>query len=350
MSFVKTRLKNVYEETTSGIYYVRIRRKGKRPFNKSLDTKNFKVAAQLADEKIREYLGQAPKKVEHRLFKDETAEFLTSYKGRVKPATFKRMNTVIKHHILPYWKNEILSEITPGKWDSYLADQKSKSNRDLSNDKKAMGNILSYAAGEGHIAGIPRLTAVKNESDAGREYSDEELARLLEVIEDDVIRLAVVLAYKSGPRLGEIVSIAWRDVYLAEKYIKVKGKTGIRKMAISDLVVNLLRSRKKSAPGEFVFAQERDPTKHISTNHFDNAWQPIKRLAELDGRFHDLRHTFITRALRAGKSIFWVSKQVGSSVRTITKVYEHLDIKDISELGETVSVQNERAILGVEIV
>lgn len=350
MSFVKTRLKNVYEDPSSGIYYVRIRRKGKRPFNKSLDTKNFKIAAIIADEMIREYLGHAPKRPTHRLFKDEVDDFKKAYVARVRASTFKRTETVIKHHLMPYWENKIISSITPGEWDKYLASEQAKGDRDLSNDKKAMGNILTFAYEEKRIDAVPRLTDPSEKSDIGKAYSDDELKALLRAAQDEDIRLAILLSYKSGPRIGEIVSIAWKGINYAEKSLKVKGKTGLRTIAIGDVLVERLKARRKKSQSEWVFPKSRDPKNHISTNQFDNAWQPIKKSAGVDGRFHDLRHTFITRALVAGKSIFWVSKQVGSSVRTITKVYEHLDMKDISELGETVSIADEKEILSVDLV
>lgn len=350
MSFKKTRLKNVYEDTRSGIYYVRIRRKGRDPLNVSLDTRNFKTAGQLADEIIRQYLGHAPKRKEQRIFRDEAEDFLKAYKARVKESTFIRVTSVIENYLMPYWASKALHEITPGEWDKYLVGEMAKSSRDLSNDKKAMSNILYYAHGEKRIDGVPRLTNPGKASDVGKEYSDEELQALLKNADNEDVRLAIVIAYKAGPRVGEIMALKWKDINFSDRYMRLNGKTGIRKAVFGELILKLLKERKKHSNSEWVFGQVRDPKKPLSTNDLDNKWQKVKRDACVHGRFHDLRHTFITRALKAGKSVLWVSKQVGSSVRTITKVYEHMDISDIAELGETVSVEGESEILGVATV
>jgi integrase len=357
MTFVKTRIKNVYEDTKSGVYYVRIRRKGKRPFNKSLDTKNFKTAGQLADELIREYLGHAPKRREHTLFKDEVVLFLESFKNRVKPGTHMRTASVIRLYLMPYFQNKILTEITAAEWDAYILAEKKKRVRNFSNDKKAMRNILTFAVENKRLDVVPELADPTPPSTVGKEYSDPEILSILENCDTDVKRLSVTLAYKSGPRIEEIASIAWAKVNLPGRMIEVKGKTSKKKkdarrnVAIGEQVVALLKMRRNATGSSpWVFPMVTEPSRHMSTNLLENEWQDVKRAAGVTGRFHDLRHTFITRALRAGKSIVWVSKQVGSSVATITKVYDHLKIEELSEMGDIVNVPGEMDFLGVGMV
>lgn len=352
MSFVKTRLKNVYEDPDTGVYYVRIRRKGKRPFNKSLDTKNFKVASQLADELIREYLGHAPKRREHRLFKDEAKAFLEKYETEVKPGTFMRTASVIRLYLMPYWQNRIITEITAAEWAEYIKHENKRRKRNLSNDKKAMSNILHFAMNEKRIDGVPKLTDPSEPSDVGREVEAEEVDRLLAAAQDNspLVYTAVLIAYTAGCRIGEIVSIPWKGVKTKDKHMTVNGKTGPRLVAIGQGLADHLEHRKSAANSPWLFPMRSDPQAHMSTNLLDKDWQTVKVTAGVKCRFHDLRHTYITRALRAGHSITKVSKQVGSSVPTITKVYEHLNIKDLADLGEVVSVPAFKGFSGVETV
>ncbi len=347
MTYKKTEIKHLSIDTESRIYYVRIRRKGKRPLFESLDTRNKKTACQLLDEKIREYLGHAQKRVIKSLYKEEVEEFLKSYVATVKPTTFKRMQNVYTHKLIPYWGNKFLDEVSPGEWNKYLAIEGTK-DRDLSNDKKAMSLLLNYAHGEGRLEKVPTLTDVKSQSDVAQEFTEDEIRAVLTKADNDSLRLAILIAYKCGPRVGEIVTMKWKSIHWSENTITVTGKNGTRKIWASDFVFSLLRGRKAGIDSEWVFPQPTNPKQHISTNGLDNIWQKCKAEAEVFKRFHDLRHTAITGWLRQGKSVVWIAKQVGNSVRMIMTVYDHLNIKDIGDLGEAVSVKGEAQLFQSE--
>jgi len=328
----------LYVHESSGTYYVKISRQGRGTLFETLDTKNKKTAIQLKDEKVREFLGHAQKKQIHLLFRETANAFLESYAATVKATTHRRITNAVKHHLDPYWGLFRLAEITPGEWNKYLNSQ---TGRTLSNDKKAMSLILRYAFGENKLEKVPKLTDPTDETDAGQEFTDDEILSILKCAPFSV-RMAVNLAYKCGPRIGEIVGIAWSDINWKQNYITVSGKTGPRKMWVSSSVLdNLKRYRGLIEESKWVFPKLRDRSEHMTTNGLDNLWQSAKNQAGVTKRFHDLRHTAITSWLRQGKSVVWVAKQVGSSVRTIMKIYEHLDIKDIGELGEAVKIKGE---------
>lgn len=333
MSFIKTRTKNIYEDTESGVYYVRIRRKGKKPLNKSLDTKNYKTAQNLADRFVREYLGHEAKHREHKLFKDAVAKFLPSHETEVKPGTYMRTASVIRLYLMEYWQSKLLTEITPGSWNEFIKSEQKKRDRNFSNDKKAMDNILGFAVTEGWLDARPKLNDPSPKSDIGREVTESEIQALLST-KNERVYAAIALAYGTGCRIGEIVSIGTKAVHIADRYISVTGKTGPRKVAIGEFVIDAV---KPLMFGQWLFPRHRDSNRYVSTNLLDQEWQEVKRSVKVDCRFHDLRHTYITRALGAGHSLVKVSKQVGSSVRTITKVYEHLNIKDLADLGDVVN-------------
>ncbi len=332
MSFKKTRQKNIYEDTTSGIYYVRIRRKGKKPFNKSLDTKNFKTAQNEADRHIRNYLGHEAKHREHKLFKDAVAAFLPSHETEVKPGTFMRTKSVIRLYLMDYWQAKLLTEITPGSWNEFIKLEIKKRKRNYSNDKKAMDNILGFAVKEGWLDARPKLNDPSPRSNVGREVTESEIQALLSKADPRVYG-AIAIGYGAGCRIGEVVSIPSKAVHISERYMTVVGKTGPRKVAIGQFVIEAL---KPLMGGQWLFPMPSDPTRHMSPNNLGKDWQDLKQEVQVTCRFHDLRHTYITRALGAGHSLMKVSKQVGSSPRTITRVYEHMNIKDLADLGEVI--------------
>ena len=62
------------------------------------------------------------------------------------------------------------------------------------------------------------------------------------------------------------------------------------------------------------------------------AWEHAVKRAEITNfRFHDLRHTAATWALRGGMSKERVSRMLGHSGDNITSIYEHLNFEDVAK-------------------
>jgi integrase len=343
---------NLFRNPLTGIHYVRIRRKGKQPLFESLDTKNRRIAFDARDQKVREYLGFNQKKIQNRLIKDEHTDFMNAYIVTVKPTTYRRTENSFDHHIIPYWGLKCLDEVTPQSWQEYLSEEIKKSlnpktgiSRELSNDWKAMSMLLSFAVKNKRLIAKPELFNPKRVSDISKEYSDEEIEALMAAASDD-LRLIIYMAVKVGPRDTEILNLKWSDIDFKQKTIRFGGgkggeKTGVRRSIAPDSLLAILKARKEQSRSEFVIHQKRDPSKTVAPSARDINWARTRLRAGVTGRFHDLRHTAITRMLRAKMPINWVSKQVGSSVRTISKVYDKMQIHEVPQIADAVTLQNE---------
>ncbi len=170
-------------------------------------------------------------------------------------------------------------------------------------------------------SGLPTFNDKKE-----RVLTREEEVRLLDVCVDhlkDVIRIAL----NTGMRRGEILGLRWDWIDLDEFIINLPQthtKTNkSRKVPINDVVRKILLERKlKSGGSEFVFPSDKSNNGHLQwlKRSFNTA---CKNADIEDLRFHDLKHTTITRMVEAGIPIIDISKIVGTSYKLIVERYSH---------------------------
>lgn len=220
--------------------------------------------------------------------------------------------------------------------------------------------------------------------DTGYAITPEEEAALLTVCLKSRCRclyLAVMLALNTGMRYSEIRLLRWRQVNFAARILTVgksKSPTGAgRVIPLNTRILSVLEMWTAQfpdrQPAHFVFPSERygaagerdhfgftasvviydtDPTRPIGD--WKEAWEKAKDRAgailsggeneesePLECRFHDLRHTAVTRLLEAGISYPVVASLMGWSAATairMAKRYGHIGNKTLRDatdvLGE----------------
>ena len=92
-------------------------------------------------------------------------------------------------------------------------------------------------------------------------------------------------------------------------------------------------------------AYATDPTKPIAS--IKEAWEGAKDRAGVKCRFHDLKHTAVSRMLDAGVSIAKIAKIVGWSPVTMVRMsarYGHFGLEDLRGAVETISRPSENKI------
>jgi integrase len=197
----------------------------------------------------------------------------------------------------------------------------------------------------------PDVRMLPTRDDHGRALSPEDEAQLLDECHSSRSKAlfpAVVLALNTGLRRHEIVALRWQDVDLhAERLRVTKSKTSAgtgRVVSLNERALGVLRSIADRFPDRreehFVFAAERyglsgdtgadhsyavDPSRPI--RNLKEAWESAKRRARVVCRFHDLRHTAVTRMLEGGVPLVVVGAIMGWSPSTTTRMakrYGHI--------------------------
>lgn len=161
--------------------------------------------------------------------------------------------------------------------------------------------------------------------------SDQEIERVFAVYGDDsnVIhlrnRVILSLMLDAGLRLNEVVTAQVADLHLPEGYLIVTGK-GSKQRAVSFGVTTLehLKAYLDAVTPSQALLQtaEGEP---LTQDTIKNMFRKLKRKSEVQ-RLHPhlLRHTFATRYLENGGSIYTLKELLGHTTLKQTQAYLHV--------------------------
>jgi integrase len=196
-------------------------------------------------------------------------------------------------------------------------------NREL----EVLRSVFSYAKREGLIIRSPfeRATGIISKADENRRdrvLSIEEERRLLDacVGRCSHLRPLLIAALDTGMRKGELLKLQWQDVELERRTITVtalNSKTArARTVGITNRLLGELNNLWEVSAGdlsELVFGLK---------DNFKNGWKTLCRIAGVeDFRFHDTRHTAITRWVSRGIPIAEIMRLSGHSTLTAFAIY-----------------------------
>jgi integrase len=146
----------------------------------------------------------------------------------------------------------------------------------------------------------------------------------------------VVFGAATGLRPAELVALEQRDVdrtggvvYVRRQLVRgrvkqTKTRRSIRAVPLQSVALDALE-RLPGTEGPLLFPAPHGG--HIDLHNFrPRHWRPAQTALGIDPirRPYDLRHTYATFALRAGVSIFDLSRFMGASLAMIDRHYGHL--------------------------
>ena len=205
-----------------------------------------------------------------------------------------------------------------------------------------------------------RIDRPKKNKFNGSFYAEEELVALLELVHDDIIYPAILLAGGLGLRRSEVLGVRWsridwdkKTVLLDTKIVEykrdgktivepqeeMKNKTSRRTLPLPQPVYEMLLEQKEKQ--DFYkrhFRKSYNPnfTDYVCVTQMGDILRPayvtqrFKDLLNKYGlrhiRFHDLRHTFASLLLAKDVPLINVSKFLGhSDLSTTANIYAHFD-------------------------
>ncbi len=279
------------------------------------------IAATLKADILRDPYGFGRKKPEV-LFEDHAKEFLELYSKQNKRSW--QRDEISLGHMIEFFKGKCLSEIAPGAIEKYRMKRKadgvcpSTINRELVCLKTAVNKAVEWEKLERSPAA--KVKKFREPAYQFRILTPDESARLLNSA-GQVLRSVLTLALNTAMRSGEIKHLRWRDVDFVKGFILIEdSKSGkSRKIPMNGPVFDMLHGMSR-AP-EFIFENPRTQTCYAN---FKTAWQGVCQRAGIRGvRFHDTRHTAISRMVEAGVDLVTVSKIAGHSDINMTTRYAH---------------------------
>jgi integrase len=148
------------------------------------------------------------------------------------------------------------------------------------------------------------------------------------------MRVAIVIGYRNGMRLGEIVGLTRDRVDVKRRAIRLGGgtKEGDAKNA--------------PLPSDAVGEIEKLPRRidgrlfSMSPDTASKAFAALCVAVEIDNlHFHDFRHTAVTNFLEAGVDLMTIQTITGHKTLHMTKRYAHISDKRRREAMEKVEAQ-----------
>jgi integrase len=281
------------------------------------------------------------------LFEEFATEFLEWAK-----ANYRAWETHHAAHLRPvqaYFQGKRLHEITTWLVEKYKAHRLQQvtqrprtltPNRDkdktqppqylkpatVNNELKALSSLLTKGLEWGRLAEHPmkggKVKKLRESNTLERELTDEEEERLLKASPawlQDLIAVDV----DTGLRQAELVGLSWDRVDLAGRDVRLmETKNGKeRRVPLTDrahAVLARLRRTRTKEDGPFPSRPGKRPW--ILASAFRRA---RTRAGLSDFRFHDLRHTFATRLVRAGVDLLTVARLLGHSDLRMVQRYAH---------------------------
>jgi integrase len=313
--------------------WVRLFKAGRGVLERSLQTSELGVAQVRRDEQISAFLGSKPKwKGQALLVADAFPEFLELKKSKAK-RTYESIKGHWDLHLGPYFGSYRVQDITESEWIRYVQHKRQiAAERKFFNDRKYLAMFLNWLHRNGKIPKLPMLEDVDPERKAGKIFEPAEIKRLLEHATGD-LHLQILMAITMGMRKGEILKLECCDIDFTVRAIHLpEFKTKIRKarsFAISDACLMGLKARVAAAESGFVFPYRSN----------QKAWVSCKKHAGIIGRFHDLRHTFLTRSFKEAVNPALICHYAGLSLDEAEKTYLHFTIEDTRVVSSLIQIE-----------
>lgn len=313
----------------------------------STGCKVYDEAQEILVEKLR-----AVKKTRHPFLKDDqkitfakfSERFIDEYQGtRGDLSESSRTNYIgLMKKLREHFGELNLGDINETDVDGYVAKRKQDTVSGLGNKKLSHFTInrelavlrlmLNWAEEKNIIGTNPVKKRV------ARKKVFKEVPRKLFFTQDDLIAILstarepwksfLLVGMYTGMRLSEILGLRWDEVDIKNRTItlpveRTKGKES-REVALGKMMVDLFNSMKlQRGDNELVFPspvipENREPQPY--SKYFSNTWKRLLKRAGIKRplHFHDLRRTFITKAIGAGAGVKDVQEMVGHKDATTT--------------------------------
>lgn len=267
-----------------------------------------------------------------------------------KPSEQRNKDIQLRVHLIPFFGRRRLDAIHAVDVETFKAHEQGRglSNKTINNALAVLGKLLRCAAEWDRVGSVPRIRLLRAALPPIRLLDDEECRRLLADDGEPVWDCMVLLALRTGMRLGELLGLDWSAVDLAH------GVVAVRQSIVQGLVTSPKNHRSRTIPLDqetvaslarlgplragLVFHQA-DGRPFSTWNAGDALGRVCRRVGVRHVGWHTLRHTFATQLCQERVPIRDVQVLLGHSTLAMTERYAHVTQ---SNLATAVSVLRER--------
>ncbi len=335
---------SIYKDSKSGYWYINyITNDGKR-VRRSLGTTDRR----LAELKLKEIELELAKgrlgftsDVELGAFLEKFLDWSKATKAKQTYATDKKG----AENLLEYFGETIrLSRITASKAEGFklfLVNHKGYSKTTANIRLRHAKAMFSKAVEWNHLAENPfsKVSPFKTEEKL-RYLTPEELKRLFSVIDREDHKAYFFLIFYTGMRLGEVISLEWKDIDLENDIIIVRNKGTFHTKNYKERVVPIhpdLKPYLKRLRADSDIEDVR--VVKYSRSGLGKLFAVYSKRSGVHCSPHKLRHTFATLLASKGVSLKAIQEMLGHSRVTTTEIYAKMATDYLKESVKHLSVE-----------
>lgn len=166
--------------------------------------------------------------------------------------------------------------------------------------------------------------------------SKEEVAEILNSLDNLKHRAILMLVYSAGLRVGEVVKLKSEDIDSKRMLIHIKGSKGRkdRYTLLSETTLETLRQYwREYKPEKWLFEGARKD-RYITTRTVDKIMEHACTKAGInkDVSVHTLRHSFATHLLESGTDLRYIQELLGHAHSKTTEIYTHVSTKSLGKI------------------
>jgi integrase len=271
----------------------------------------------------------------------EWLRYVEEERGR-KTSTLADYHSVVNAHLIPAFGDEPLERIDAEsieRWLSSLLQEGELSRRSLQKMVVLLSGIFRRARKvwklpHNPVADVERLAVPKRTDIAF--YSPEEVHALVRAAPDEQDAALFLTAALTGLRMGELLALRWRSVDFSAQTLRITesftaGKLGTPKSGlgravplideVASTLARLAQRERWTGPDDLVFVGQAGG--HLDSSALRRRFKKSRDEAGLRPlRFHDLRHTFGSVAIRTADPRE-LQEWMGHSDFATTQIYMH---------------------------
>ncbi|MDA8339007.1 MAG: tyrosine-type recombinase/integrase [Nitrospiraceae bacterium] len=166
--------------------------------------------------------------------------------------------------------------------------------------------------------------------------SAEEVAKILNSVDNLKHKAILMLVYSAGLRVGEVVRLKPEDIDSKRMLIHIKGAKGRkdRYTLLSEKTLEVLREYwRQYKPDKWLFEGAR-AGRYLSTRTVEKILEHACEKADIkkDVSVHTLRHSFATHLLEGGTDLRYIQELLGHTSSKTTEIYTHVSTKSLSKI------------------
>jgi len=252
----------------------------------------------------------------------------------------------LRNHLLPRFRNRRMSDIKKRDVVALINELAENFKPGTINRVTILLRYMFNLAMKWEIKGVTRnptagIPLLKENNQNERFLSALDAKALLRAINysrNKMLKHIIPMLILTGARKREVLDAKWEDFDLDRGTWRIPNtKSGKARVdPLSDTARNLIEKLSANQCCDYVFANPNTRKPYAS---FYYSWHTARKDAGLaDLRVHDLRHSFASFLVNAGRSLYEVQTLLGHSQITTTQRYAHLSTDSLRRASNEVSV------------